>query len=557
MKIKQRTFIERRFNLMRNELQKWIAGYRDIQRFIAPTRGFFFDTVPNAGRTIDHKTQLDGGPQRALRTLAAGMTSGLTSPARPWFKIGLQNKDLMEIDPIKIWIGVVEDRIRSIFSKSNIYGAFNNTYEELGAFATASMFIAEDFDTVIRARTFTAGEYFIGTDPHGRVNSFGRLFWMTIGQLVEEYGEDNVTPQVLNQYQQGIVDPWIRVAHLIEPNDDRIPDRSDFLNKPFRSVTWEWGSPTEMALRISGYEEFPVLVPRWDLTTTAFLYGFGPGHYSLGDVKMLMRQKKDYLVALNKSIDPPVVLGPNVQGEANMLPGGVTRSSATTDGAAKPAYQINPNLEAIKEGIQATKADIDSTFYKDLFLMLEGLDAGKMTAYEVSKRYEEKLLQLGPVIERLEGDLFDPLIERTFKIGLRTGVIPPPPPEAQGQELKVEYISVLAQAQKLVGGTAIEQVLSFVGSLAGADPSALDNINFDEAIREYADLHGLPAKILNSAEVVASIRKAQAQRQAQAEAQQRTMALAEGAKTLSQTKVGSGNALEALTGVQPAQGAAA
>lgn len=552
MKIKSRLPMEKRFLFMRNEVSSWLPAYRDIQRFIIPTRGFFYDTVPNWGRQIDHKTQLNGAPGRAAKTLAAGMLSGLASPSRPWFKLGLENEDLMQNQEVKQWLSIAEDRMKSIFSKSNTYETLHNMFEELGSFGTAAAIVLEDFDSVIRCRTFTAGEYAIGQDSNGRVNSFCRRFNMTVGQLVQEYGIDNCSMSVQAMYKNGIVDPWIKIDHLIEPNDERIEDRSDYENKKFRSLTWEMGSPPNTCLRISGYDEFPVLAPRWDTTTTAHIYGWGPGHNALGDTKMLMKLEKDYLVALDKVIDPPIQQDASVQGEANTLPGGVVKSSTMNPNAGvRAAYQINPDLNAAQAKIDRTMAAIDSTFYKDLFLMLSQSDSPQKTAFEISKRYEEKLLMLGPVIERQENELLDPLIERTFAIGLRTGVIPPPPPVVGGQELKIEYISTLAQAQKMVGTQAIEQVTTFVQTIMQADPNAIDNIDVDETIRTYADMLGVPPKLIHPQEIVDQVRQDKAQAQAQAQAEQKAMALTQNAKTLSETKIGGGNALEALTGTSP------
>jgi len=558
MKIKDRIPIERRWLMMQNEMNSWIAGWKDIQRFIVPTRGFFYETIPNWGRSIDHKTQLNGAPYRALRTLASGMTSGLTSPSRPWFKLGLQNHDLMEVEEVKEWLSTAEQRVYNIFSKSNIYGVFTNLYEELGGFGTAATIILEDYDTVIRARNFTAGEYALGQGPDGRVNSFSRRYWMTVGQLVKEFGKENVTPQVLNQYERGIVDPWIRVGHLIDPNDDRIEDKKDYGNKPFRSVQWEVGSPPNMALRISGFDEFPVLGPRWDTTTTAHIYGWGPGHHALGDTKMLMKMERDKLVALDKVVDPPMQQDGTVQGEANTLPGGITRTSSSVPNAgARPAYQISPDLKAIQEAINETKAAIDETFFKDMFLMLSQADDPRMTATEVAERHEEKLLILGPVIERLESEFLDPLIERTFNIAMRTRVIPPPPQILQGQPFKVEYVSTLAQAQRMVGTTAIQQVVSFVGNLAAANPQSLDMVDFDEAVRVYSEMMGIPPKIIRSEDVVQAIRAQKMKQQAAAAASQNLPAMVDGAKTLSDTRLNQNSALDALLGNQPTQGAPA
>lgn len=557
---KTRLLIEKRQLSMRNELQSWIPGWRDIQRFINPIRGFFYDTIPNWGRTIDHKTQLDGAPMRAADANAAGMLSGLASPSRPWFKLTLENRALMALQEVQEWLDICAEVVRNIFNKSNVYESLHTMFEEEVSFGTTASILLEDFETVVRMRTFTAGEYALGTGPDGRVNAFARRFNMTTGQLVDEYGIDNVPPAVAANYKNGAADTWNKVDHLIEPNDERIPDKNDFMNKKYRSVTWVSGSPQDQCLRISGFDEFPVLAPRWDLTTTSSIYGWGPGHKALGDTKMLMKLQKDFLVALDKMIDPPVIQDSSVDGEKNTLPGGVTRvSSFAPNTGVRPAYQINPDLNACQAKIDRTVQAIDATFYKDLFLLLAQSQQGQQTAYEIAKRYEEKLLMLGPVIERQENELLDPLIERTFGIALRMGVIPPPPAVIGGQELKIEYISTLAQAQKMVGTQAIEQVISFITNpnLAQMDPDAIDNIDVDEAVRTYADFLGVPAKLINPKELVAQIRQAKAKQQAQAQSDQRAMAMAQGAKTLSDTKVGQGNALEALTGTQPAEAAAA
>jgi hypothetical protein len=252
-------------------------------------------------------------------------------------------------------------------------------------------------------------------------------------------------------------------------------------------------------------------------------------------------------------IDPPVVEDGTIQGQANTLPGGVTRSSSQVQNSGvRPAYQINLPLQELRADINELAMAIDDTFYKPLFLMLSQTDNTQKTAFEIAKRYEEKLFLLGPFIERQEEELLDPIVTRTFNIALRTGVIPPPPPSLQGMDLKIEYISILAQAQKLAFTAAIERVMAFAGTIGAADPSVYDNIDFDQAIKDYAEMTGIPQKILRSDAVVAKLRQ---QKQAQQEAlarQQQAAAMVDGAKTLSETKIGPGNALEAMTGTEPA-----
>jgi phytoene dehydrogenase-like protein len=121
---------------------------------------------------------------------------------------------------------------------------------------------------------------------------------------------------------------------------------------------------------------------------------------------------------------------------------------------------------------------------------------------------------------------------------LRVGLIPEPPPELEGQDIKVEYISILAQAQKMVGTIAIEQVCSFVTQLAAVDSSVLDKIDWDEAVETYAEMIGIPARILRSAEAVIVIREAKQEAELKMMQARAGMNAAEAAKSLSQAKIG-------------------
>lgn len=547
----QRKPFQDRFGALKSEAEQWRPAWRDIQTYIAPTRGFF-DDVPNQGRRIDHKKVINSHATRALRTLAAGMTSGLTSPSRPWFRLGLADQELAEYQPIKEWLQAVQQGMMAVFSKSNVYGALNSVYSEVGGFGTAACMILPDYHDVIRARVFTCGEYALGTGADNRVNAFARKHYMTVGQLVEEFGLERVSPSVRLLWQSGQsvnIDRWIGVCHLIERSRRQMSGAYAAAQRmPYVSAYWEDGSPGDSFLRLSGFEEFPVLAPRWDRTTSADIYGRSPGWEVLGDVKMLQKMEIAKLKALDKVVDPPMQADASVE-EVNTLPGGITRySSAVPNAGARPLFQISPDFQMIEQSISKTEYRISEGLYANLFMMIAQADRPNMTAREIVERHEEKLLMLGPVLESLESELLDPLIDRTFSVMLRAGMVPPAPEALQGRDLKVEYISLLAQAQKMVGTTAIEQLAAFAGSLAPVYPSALDNFDPDAAISEYGEMLGVPPRLVRSPEEVAALR-AQKARQAQAvEATQVIPSVVAGAKTMSETKMGQNSALDMLMG---------
>jgi hypothetical protein len=167
----------------------------------------------------------------------------------------------------------------------------------------------------------------------------------------------------------------------------------------------------------------------------------------------------------------------------------------------------------------------------------------------VRERHSEKLLVLGPMMEQQNDDLFDPCIDRIFNTMLRRGKFPPPPPEIQGQQLRVEYISIMAQAQKLVGVSSLERFVGFVGQVAQFNPSVLDKVNTDAAIEEYGIMTGVTGKIIVSAEDVAIVRENRAKQEQQQRAAESMPALAQGAaaaKTMSETDVAGDSALARL-----------
>lgn len=541
---------ERRFRDLQQEAEKWRLLWQDLQAYIDPARGRFLDK-PNSGEKLNHQKLLDNTPTRANTTLASGMLSGLTSPSRPWFKLGLSDPDLNRFAPARNWLDDVQERMMAVFSKSNIYNSLHAVYQELGQFNTAAMMLLEDFENVIRARTFTAGEYYLGSGHDLRINTFAREIWMTIGQMKEQFGYDNLSASSKKLYDNNQLYEWRKVYHMIEPNDGRQPGKKDAQNMPFRSVYWEEGAEDDKFLRVSGYEEFPVFAPRWDVVSSDIYSRNGPGAHALGDCKGLMKSRKDYFMILDKIADPPLNAPASLQtkGGVNFLPGGVNYvGDGMENTKVEPAYTIAPRLQEITLDIQDLRNAIKETFFVDMFLMLANTDRRQITAREVAERHEEKLLMLGPVLERLESELLDPLIGRTFNVMLRAGLLPPPPQELQGRNLKVEYISMLAQAQKMVGTTTVEQLSAYVGSLTAVVPEVIDKFNADKAVDRYADMLGVESEIIRGDEEVAEIRKRRAEMIQQQQQMEQVQAAAQGAKVLSETRVGENSALDALLG---------
>lgn len=542
----------KRFSKLKTEFDNnWKTHFVDISDYLMTRKGRFLDsdTTPNSGEKRNNLV-IDGTGGRALRILAAGMQGGLTSPARPWFRLGLADKDLQEFTPVRVWLDEVCRRMLTVFSKSNFYTAVHSLYGELGGFGTSAMLVEEDYQHIIRCYPFTTGEYFIATDSSLRVNTLYRAFNMTAINVVMMFGEKNVSDVVNRMAKENKKDEWVKLVHGIEPNIDRQPSKIDAVNKPWVSVYYEEKSDKkDQFLRLSGYDGFPIMAPRWDVTGSE-VYGRSPGMEVLPDVMMLQKMQEKSLKALDKLVDPPMNAPSALKEEAaTIVSGGVTYVDAMQGQQSfTPTYQINPNFQAIEYKIEKVQTAIKEGFYNDLFLMLALSGDKEMTAREVAERHEEKLLSVGPVVERLQPELLDRVIDRTYDIMDVNGIIPEPPSELEDQDIEVEYISLLAHAQKMIGTSAIEQTAAFVGSLVEVWPEARHKFDPLEAIDEYGDMTGVPANIILSDDVVDEKIAAEAEQARQAQQMESAERMAEGAKTLSETDVESNSALKALMG---------
>ncbi|WP_428078547.1 portal protein [Candidatus Avelusimicrobium alvi] len=494
----------RLYGELKSERASWLPVWKDLCAYLAPTRGFFDGQTPNQGRRIDHKTLLDSDPCLAVEVLCAGMMSGLTSPSRSWFDLALAPEELMELPGAREWVLEVKKHLEDVFAKSNVYSVLHGFYQEIAVFGTAAFLLEEDPEKGLRCRPFTIGEYVLGTDASGRVNRFGREFFMTAAQMQETFGAAALPPAVKRECDENRQARWHKIIHLILPNRSADPDKADNKHMPYRSV---YLTEDGKILRESGYREFPVIAARWEVKNASDSYGRGPGWKCLGDVKMLQKMQKTKLVALDKSTNPPMMVSSNVQGEVNLLPGGITRYNGTTDAAVKPAYQVQPDLKSLEASIQSVRATIRSQFFADVFLMLTAQNYSNMTAAEVAERHQEKMLVLGPVLERLKNELLDPLIDRAFNLLSRQGLLPAAPQSIQGLEMKVEYVSMIAQAQKAAGLASLVQGLNYAASLAAARPEVLDRVDYDRALEEGLNTLGVAPALLRSAEDAQALRR--------------------------------------------------
>ena len=546
--------LSQRWRALKKERSSWMGQWMEVSANLLPVNGRYFISDRNRGFKRFNSIY-DSTGTRALRILSAGMMSGMTSPSRPWFRLSVSDKDLMQYQPVKVWLNAVTDQVGDVMAKSNLYRVLHSMYEELGAFGTSAALIAEDYKNVINLHPFTIGEYAISTDWKGDVTTLYREFDNTVGAIVKEFGLENCSSAVKSAYQRGTLDQWITLVHAIEPRTDRDPNKKDAINMPWRSVYFEKSSTNKTVLRESGYKSFPCVCPRWQ-TVGGDIYGVSPGMEALGDIKGLQSQEFRKLLAIDYQSNPPIQVPSSMKNrETELFPGGVSYYDAQSGSPGiKTAYEVNLDIRNLLASQQDTRQRVNAAFFSDLFMMISQQDTGRMTATEVAARNEEKMLMLGPVVERLNNELLDPLVETVFERLLSANLLPPPPEELQGHNLNIEYVSMLSQAQKAVSTNSIDRFVGNLGQIAQLRPDVLDKFDPDHWADLYSDKLGIDPELILPGEQVAMVRQQRAQQQQQAQQQEALMNASQTAKNLGQTSTepgtASGDLLNKLQGQQ-------
>lgn len=537
---KLRDHLLSRLSSLDRERSGHFATWRELAAQFAPLRGRFHDNPNDPGRGRRRDPHIaDNTPLLAARTLASGMMAGLSSPARPWFRLRLADEAANNHPGVRAWLDEVQKRLLHVFATSNLYNCLHTLYGELGTFGTAALWVDEDEEDVVRGYTLTAGEYWLASSARLAVDTLYRTMWWSARQIVDTFGREAVSPAIRAAWEAGRFDTEYEIVHAVEPNPNfagnpaatmRVDWRGDVAAElPWRSTWFERGTTGGIGgdrplLRVAGYREFPCMAARWELAGTD-TYGAGPGLVALGDARQLQHQQSRKLEAIDKLVRPPMVGPPSLRNEpATLVPGGITFVADVAGQSFRPAIDVRLDLAHLALDIQQVQERIKRAFYADLFLMMADSDRRQITAREVDERHEEKMLMLGPVLERLHDELLDPLVKRVFNIAARNGLIPPPPLGLHLAGLQVEFISLLASAQKAAATGVIERFWQFGAQIAALKPEAMDRLDADGTMETYADITGVPAGVIVDKARAQQMREARAQAQLEQQAlQQRTL----------------------------------
>ncbi len=522
-------YIRKRLDKLEADRGTWESHWQEILDYVMPRKAeITFLRSRGEKRT---EVLFDSTAITANNLLAASLQGTLTSPSLPWFSLKLRDDDANKVRDVQIWLEDTARRMYAVFNESNFNTEVHEMYLDLCSVGTSAIFVEEANEGFLQGglhfNTLHIAEYFIQENSTGRVDTLYRKYKMTARQAVQEFGEDNVGTKI-KEALKAKPDTQFNFIHAVEPTPDyeRSVGMKAKTKLPFHSchVCFE----DKMVVRTGGYNEFPYLVPRWS-KATGEIFGRSPSYNALPDIKTLNKAVEIGLKAWAKAIDPPLlVTDDGVIGRVRMTPAGIT--VVRSDTAIKP-LQIGSNWQITDLKENQLRTAIRQAYYSDQLQLQEG---PQMTATEVQVRYELMQRLLGPTLGRFQTEFLNPLIERVFGIMMRADALMPRPEAMSGMNMDIEYVGPLARSQRMEEAIAVERLYQLAMQVVQVDPTVMDVINHEQAIRMRATLLGVPKTVLRGEDEVAEIREERAA--AQQAAQEQAMAQQQADTALSQGK---------------------
>ena len=507
---KQVVDLIRRYDTLKSQRSVWEMHWQELGDYMVPRKA----DITKKRTAGDKRTDLifDGTAIHAAELLAASLHGMLTSASTPWFSLRFTDPMLDNDDMAKEWLESAQNDMYNAFAKSNFQEQIHELYSDLVTFGTAVMYIEADDKTVLRFQTRHIAECYLSEDQHGRVDTVVRAYKIPGRDARNMFGEA-VGPVLWKQIEE---DPLrlIELVHFVMPRDAYDPGIPDKMNMPWSSCYID--AENKWKISEGGFQENPYTCPRYLKSSFEVGYGRSPSMTALPDTKMLMEMSKTTIKAAQKMVDPPLL----VPDDGYILPirvtpGGLNFYRSGTRDRIEPLVTAQATPLGLQIEDQRREA-IKQAFYVD---QLQLRDSPNMTATEVIARNESRMRLLGPVLGRLQSELLQPLIQRSFNLMASARLFDAAPEYMQTGNIEIEYVSPLAKAQRQGEIDSTLRMFEILNPLAQIEPGIFDYVDMDGLVKFVARTVGVPASVLRSENEVMGIRE---ERQ-QAEAQQQEM----------------------------------
>lgn len=537
--------IIRRYRAVKSNRYSIEDTWDAIELYIAPYRGRFFKDEKQENSIQWRKPFVyDGTAIMASQNLASSLHSRLTSASSRWFGLKFKQESLNDSKEALEWLEECSHEVYDAMQESNFNVQINECYQDLVNFGTAFLLEEEntndDESEAVNFNSVMVKDAFFEQDSKGGVLNFYWKQELTPRQIFDKFGDD-IPEEIMKAALDPGTDPDMKkdvilciyrrqkISKAIN-SKTIVPEKRPF---GFKYVLIDCCGELGKG---GGYYEMPVFVPRWRKTSSS-MWGNSPAMIALSDTLTLNRTIELNLTAVEKSLDPPVLTtSRGLLGDLDMTAGGL---SVVRDVKEVVPFQSGARFDVTYQEMNRLRDNIESYFFIPQ-LILPPMQGTPATATEISVRMQQLEALIGPTLGRLQIDLLAPVIERTFGILFRNGKLPEMPEivsEEKGS-IDIDYISPLAKTQEATNVQSIERLIASVMGMSEANPEVIDLIDWDEVVKQLADMIGVSQKLVRGKEEVAADRS---QRQEQQQAMmdgQAMQQLGDGMQSMQQAEGG-------------------
>ncbi len=471
--VKKKQQLEEVFNVLRSDLQ-------ELSDYFLPRSTKFISRTSRQPLTKSKKI-VDSTPLIALRNFASGMMSGATSPTNRWFKTTF-SKNITNDYFLKEWCSRQEELTRQILFSSNFYQCLPEVYKQLGVFGFSALGLERDYDNVVNFKLLPIGSYYYAKNSKGLVDTFVRVYMETAKNIVERF--PNSAPRELIEASKDNPYKQYEIIHFVEKNKFH---KDKYLSSKFsKYICATILTDKNMFLSLSGFSKFPYVVFECSYTQDSDYPQESPAINALADVKQLMTMVREYAKAVKKMVCP-TYKGPASLKNKKLIdiPGAYIEEDENGRGIT-PVYEVNPRVLELKGEKDVLKEAIKEHFYNDLFAMILSTAQRGRTATEVNELKEEKMVLLSPLLEQIHCALRQ-ILNWIYDEEIKTGILEPLKEEYSSLRMQIEFVSSLAQAQKVFNISSMERFTTFVSNISNTiDPILKSKINGEKIIEDYA-----------------------------------------------------------------------
>lgn len=492
------------------------SRWQECADYIQPRKGNILTFLsPGAPQTVN---VWDTTAEQALMVYAAGIVSYLTPPSEIWARLEPRDKDASA--ELRTWFEEATEEIFKELALSNFYEVWHEDNLDGGCFGSSLMRTDEyvdDADSLIGFSNIPVGTFYWREDHRGKISTVSRSWKWTAVQAEEEFGRDNLSPQLLKSLDSPDAHSAAREFKFIElvqkrRKEEVTPGMTTADRRPWECLYLCFED--QAILREDGHYENPYAGCR-TMRSNNEVYGRGPGTQAMPNIKAVNRMKEDILVVTERMAGPSWLMADDSAYDPDNRKDGVTFWDASKGPNYKPEQlQMKNDLRHAKELLDEDRKVIRDYFYYDMFKLLTTQENMKRekTAFEVAQMVAEQMVLFSPIFSRVKTEKLDPTIYRIFSSMFRNGRFKPLPAGVDPKlvQFDVAYVSKIALAIKAIQNQSFATAIQLIQAVTALDPTALYLIDWHKALRKVLANTSIPTAWMRSeAEVIALVQKQQ------------------------------------------------